>query len=74
MADDEKRADVAVQLEDLALIRVPRVLELTGVSKSTLYTMMRQGRFPNSIKLPGGRVVAWRVSTIKAWLLAQGEE
>lgn len=44
-----------------------QVLEIVPVSKSTLYLMMQQGRFPKNKSL-GGRVAVWSKKEIEEWL------
>ncbi len=48
-------------------LRLRNVIELTGLSRSTIYELIRQGRFPHSIKL-SKRAVAWPESSISEWL------
>jgi prophage regulatory protein len=48
-------------------LRRPAVLELTGLSTTTIYDLMREGKFPRPIKLTG-RAVAWPESAIATWL------
>lgn len=48
-------------------LRRPAVLELTGLSTTTIYDLMREGKFPRPIKL-SGRAVAWPESAIATWL------
>ena len=43
------------------------VVEITGVSKATLYTWMRQGIFPQASKI-GQRRIGWRASQINLWM------
>ena len=38
-----------------------------GLSRSTLYAMMADNRFPRPVRL-GSRAVGWRESTITDWL------
>lgn len=38
-----------------------------GISRSSIYLMMSEGRFPKPIKL-GRRAVGWRVDDIQTWL------
>ena len=40
------------------LLRLPEVMELTGLSKTTIYRLEAIGRFPKRIKL-GSNCVAW---------------
>ena len=49
------------------ICRLPDVKAQTGLSRSTLYSLMAQGRFPKPIKL-GERAVGWTEAEISAWL------
>ncbi|WP_337161329.1 helix-turn-helix transcriptional regulator [Vibrio alginolyticus] len=40
------------------IIRLPEVIDMTGLSRSTIYLRMSQGSFPLSISL-GERAVGW---------------
>ena len=48
-------------------LRFPEVVELTGLSKATIYRQMKAGNFPKSVKL-SERAVAWRRDDIEEWL------
>lgn len=48
-------------------LRRPAVLEITGLSTTTIYDLMAKGEFPRPIKLTG-RAVAWPESKIADWL------
>lgn len=49
------------------IIRLPEVKDKTGLSRSTIYLRMSQGRFPKSISL-GERAVGWVDAEIEQWL------
>ncbi|WP_149779032.1 helix-turn-helix transcriptional regulator [Roseovarius litoreus] len=49
------------------IIRRPEVEKITGLSRSTLYSMMADHNFPRPIKL-GKRAVGWREADIAAWV------
>lgn len=51
----------------LRLIRIREVTKKTGLSKSSLYDLMAQGRFPQTVRL-GGRSVAFVESEVDAWI------
>ncbi|WP_081280879.1 helix-turn-helix transcriptional regulator [Stenotrophomonas maltophilia] len=51
-------------------LRKPDVLSRTGISRSHLYRLMNQGRFPVSIPL-SPRVTVWLESDVDAWIAAQ---
>lgn len=42
------------------------VLELTSLSRSTLWRQIKSGRFPPSVVISAGRV-GWRESAVQAW-------
>jgi prophage regulatory protein len=49
------------------LIRLPSVLERVGVSRSTLWSWVREGRFPPPVRL-GLRAVAWKSTSVDRWI------
>lgn len=51
--------------ESQGLFRLPQVLALFPVSRSTWWAGVRTGRFPQPVKL-GPRTTAWRASDIFA--------
>ena len=48
-------------------IKLPTVKSMTGLSKSSIYAMMKKGEFPNSIAI-GNRAVAWVEAHIEQWI------
>ena len=49
------------------LVRKPIVLDVTGLTNSTLYYFIKEGSFPPPVKL-GKRTVAWKESEINEWI------
>lgn len=49
------------------LIRREEVINMVGLSRSTIYTLMKNSEFPLSIKL-SERSVAWRRGDIQNWI------
>ena len=47
-------------------IRLPEVKQVTGLGKTTLYGMIKEGGFPSPVKI-GGRAVAWVAAEIDRW-------
>jgi prophage regulatory protein len=47
-------------------LRIPAVIRVTGLSRSTLYRLIADEAFPRPVRL-GPRAVAWRRSDIDAW-------
>lgn len=54
-------------LEDLAILRIQQVMELTGLSRTTIYEMKTKGTFPKQVQL-GSRTVGWHRRDIREWL------
>ena len=52
------------------IYRLPDVKARTGLSRSTLYAMMAEGRFPKPIKL-GERAVGWSEAEVSDWIEAR---
>ena len=49
------------------ILRLPSVKEITGLSRSTVYAQIAEGRFPAPILL-GGRAVGWIEAEVHAWV------
>lgn len=47
--------------------RLSGVKSMTGLSRSSIYLMMRSGTFPKNISL-GARAVGWLEADIQAWI------
>lgn len=52
------------------LLRLPDVVRLVGLKRSTVYKKIAAGIFPKSVLL-GGRSVAWRSDEIRLWINAR---
>jgi prophage regulatory protein len=48
------------------LARLPVVLKVTGLGRSTIYRWIADGSFPPPVRL-GPRAVAWRWSDLDRW-------
>ncbi len=59
----------AVPKEDM--LRLPSVLQRTGLSRSTLYDLIKKGRFPKPFKI-SERSSGWRLVDIEEWLIGAG--
>ena len=49
------------------ILRLPTVLNRTGLSRTTLYRKIGQGSFPKQVKI-STRCAGWRESAIAEWL------
>lgn len=52
----------------IIFIRKKEVMHRTGLSSSSIYNLMSRNLFPKSIRLAGGKSVAWLESDIEQWL------
>ena len=53
------------------MLRIAQVMELTGLSRSTIYAMVKRGDFPENHPI-GSRAVAWREADVLQWLRDRG--
>ena len=60
---------IALPPEELqmGILRPPRVQALTGLSRSTIWRMVKDGSFPRPVRL-GMRSIGWRESDVMHWL------
>jgi prophage regulatory protein len=49
------------------ILRLPRVKIRVGLSRSSIYLAVSQGKFPRPVSL-GARAVGWLESEVDAWL------
>jgi len=49
------------------ILRLPAVMDLTGLSRSTVYLQMAEGQFPKSFKITG-RSCGWLEADIQNWI------
>lgn len=60
-------------MPQIAIYRLPAVLEVTGLSRATIYRLLERGEFPPRVKL-SQRCVGWRVADVDAWLEVRAAE
>lgn len=53
----------------LKFLPMSSVVEITGTGKSKLYQMIKDGEFPMSVPIRGGRV--WIEDEVQAWMREQ---
>ena len=59
--------ELKVQLMPIRLVRLPVVIGITGLRRSSIYARIQQGRFPKAVPL-GGHAVAWIEAEIYQWV------
>jgi prophage regulatory protein len=55
------------------VMKLPAVQSTTGLSRSTIYAFISQGRFPKPIPL-GARSVGWLSSEVDDWIKSRISE
>ncbi len=53
--------------DNIKLIRIKQVIQKTGLSKSKIYSRMKMGTFPSSIRL-NDHAVAWIEKEVDLWI------
>jgi predicted DNA-binding transcriptional regulator AlpA len=57
---------MASNLGDVTFLRLPEAKAITGLSKTSLYVLIRDRSFPAPVRL-GPRAVAWVRSDVRQW-------
>lgn len=57
-------------VDEVAFLRLPEVKAMTGLSKSSLYALIKEKGFPAPVRL-GARTVAWVKSEVRQWAAAR---
>lgn len=52
------------------MLRIPQVMERTGLRRTTIYKLMREGNFPKPRQLTSS-AVGWREDEVEEWLSAR---
>ncbi|MFD1259695.1 helix-turn-helix transcriptional regulator [Entomomonas asaccharolytica] len=53
-------------MKEEKLIRIEMVMEYTGLSRSSIYNYMKQGRFPENRKF--GKSSFWSFNEVQGWI------
>ena len=64
-AGPDPTANLSVALEPVFL-RMPTVMRMTGLGRSTIYRLVADRKFPTPVKL-GRRAIGWRRSDVDRW-------
>jgi prophage regulatory protein len=60
------RKEILSSPDEVIFVRLPDVKAVTGLSKSSLYALIRASNFPAPVRL-GPRTVGWVRSEVKQW-------
>lgn len=59
-----------MKLPDTGFLRLPEILRVIPVSRSTWWAGVKSGRYPQPTRSLGARITAWRVEDIRALIEA----
>lgn len=66
---------LAQQAENLRLLRMiwrmPTVRAKTGLGRTKIYELMKEGRFPKARRIAGSNAVGWSSLEVSAWIAEQ---
>lgn len=62
-----------MQKQTIKLIRLKEVIQMTGLSRSSIYNYIDKNRFPEQVSL-GCRAVAWVESEVHDWIVQRVSE
>ena len=62
---------VRVAFENNGMLKMPAVIAFTSIGRSTLFQMIKDGKFPKPVKT-GKNAVAWRAAAVLAYVNSLG--
>ncbi len=51
----------------IRILRLPAVMERTGLSRSSIYAFISEGKFPHQVKI-GDRAAGWLEPEVDKWI------
>ncbi|MGI8783374.1 MAG: helix-turn-helix transcriptional regulator [Acidobacteriota bacterium] len=54
-----------------SILRLPKVIETTGLSRSSVYQYVADGRFPKPVQLGTPHRIGWAASEVQGWIQDQ---
>lgn len=63
-------SDTRPQVKRDRLLRLPEVESVTGLKKSTIYSLMKAGKFVNPVRI-SKRCTAWPEGAVLSWVQTQ---
>lgn len=53
------------------ILRLPEVKAASGLSRTTIYDLMKEGRFPRNRRIAGAHAVGWDSQEVEQWVAEQ---
>ncbi|WP_374288857.1 AlpA family phage regulatory protein [Pseudomonas fluvialis] len=62
---------MAATLHPRRILRLPAVKTATGLGRTKIYELMKEGRFPKARRIAGAHAVGWDSLEVEAWIAQQ---
>lgn len=62
---------MAATVQPRRILRLPAVKTATGLGRTKIYALMKEGRFPKARRIAGGPSVGWDSQEVEAWIAKQ---
>ena len=74
MKKDQGTEDLEPCLKCLdRILKIEEVMAITGIKMTTVYEYIKQGKFPEQVKVKGAKSgIGWRLSEIQQWIRESG--
>ena len=53
------------------ILRLPAVKSATGLGRTKIYALMKEGSFPKARRIAGAHAVGWDSVAVEAWIAKQ---
>ena len=63
-----------VSNSSVKLLRLPAVMEMTGLGRSTVYQLVREKKFPEPVHVVVPKMTVWPSDKIEQWVQTQLDE
>ena len=60
-----------VSNSSVKLLRLPAVMEMTGISESSVYRLVREKKFPQPVRVAVPKMTVWPSDVIDKWVQDQ---
>ena len=57
-----------VSTNSVRLLRLPAVMELTGMSRTTVYRLVREKKFPQPVHVAVPKMSVWPSDVVEQWV------
>lgn len=73
MAKTNRTLPIQALMASRRILRLPDVKAVTGLGRTKIYDLMKEGRFPKARRIAGAHVVGWDSLEVEAWVSDQLE-